>query len=81
MVQRMDDHLFFLRLLVVLLLFALGIMLAMVYLPSIPIVGDLPGDVEVDLPGLSLYVPFTTSLLLSILLTIVVYLIKRVSKK
>lgn len=81
MIRSMDDQLFFLRLLVVLLLLALGIMLAMVYLPSIPIIGELPGDIEVDLPGLSLYVPFTTSLLLSILLILIVSLIKRISQK
>jgi hypothetical protein len=77
----MEDQLTLLRLLVVLLLVTLGTLLAMVYLPDIPFVGVLPGDMEFDFPGISIYLPLTTSVLISALLTGIVYVLQRFSKK
>jgi hypothetical protein len=40
-------------------------------------IGRLPGDFRVKKPGFRLYFPFTTLLLLSLLLTLVVNLVKK----
>lgn len=37
--------------------------------------GRLPGDVVVERPGLSVFVPFTTMLVLSVLATLVLWLL------
>jgi hypothetical protein len=38
-------------------------------LPSIPLLGKLPGDIRIELSGFTLYIPITTCLLLSVLLS------------
>lgn len=38
--------------------------------PAIPFLGKLPGDILISKDGFSFYVPLTTSIVLSILLTI-----------
>ncbi|MGV3539870.1 MAG: DUF2905 domain-containing protein [Rufibacter sp.] len=39
--------------------------------------GRLPGDIRVERPGFKLYAPLTTMLLLSVLLSLVLWLIRR----
>jgi uncharacterized protein HemY len=65
------------RLLVVagLVLVAVGILLSLA--PSIPWLGRLPGDVRIERPGFRLYLPITTSLLLSALVSLVLYLLSK----
>lgn len=77
----MEEQLAFLRLVVILFILVLAVVLAMVYLPAIPLVGMLPGDIEIDLPGATLFLPFTTSLLLGAILTLIAYLVQRYSQK
>jgi uncharacterized BrkB/YihY/UPF0761 family membrane protein len=77
----MQDQLNFLRLLLVLLVLTLALVAAMLFLQHIPLIGALPGDIEVDFPGVSLYVPITTTVLLSMVLTFVVFFLHRNSKK
>jgi hypothetical protein len=49
------------------LLLALGLLL---YLgPSIPWLGRLPGDLRIEREGVRIYVPFTTCLVVSVLLS------------
>ena len=38
--------------------------------PSLPLLGKLPGDIRVERPGVRLYFPLTTCLLLSLLLSL-----------
>ena len=45
--------------------------------PQLPWLGRLPGDLRIERPGLRLYVPITTSLLLSLVLSGLLYLISR----
>jgi hypothetical protein len=45
--------------------------------PQIPWLGRLPGDLRIERPGLRLYVPLTTGLLLSLVLSGLLYLISR----
>jgi len=40
-------------------------------------IGRLPGDIRIQKPGFSFYFPITTGILASLLLSVLVYLIKR----
>lgn len=64
----------------VLLLFGgwlLAIGLALLWLPKVPWLGRLPGDIAIRRDGFSLYFPFTSGLVLSALLSVVAWLIGR----
>ena len=50
-----------------LVLFGVGILLQL--FPSMPLLGKLPGDIRIDRPGFTLYIPITTCLLLSAILS------------
>ena len=39
--------------------------------------GRLPGDLRVDKPGFTLYAPFTTMLILSLVVSLVLWLLRR----
>jgi hypothetical protein len=41
-------------------------------------VGRLPGDIRVERPGFRLYIPITTMLLASVVLSLVLWLIRRI---
>ena len=43
----------------------------------VPFLGRLPGDIVVERPGLRLYFPLATSILLSLLLSAVLWLLRR----
>lgn len=45
--------------------------------PSLPWLGRLPGDLRIERPGLRIYVPITTSLLLSLVLSAVLWLLSK----
>ena len=65
------------RLLVVagLVLLAAGLLLYLV--PNAPWLGRLPGDIRVERPGFRFYAPLTTSVIVSVVLTLVLWLIAR----
>ena len=44
--------------------------------PSLPL-GRLPGDVRIERPGLRVYLPITSSLLVSLVLTAVFWLLAK----
>ena len=46
------------------------------WLSRLPL-GRLPGDLIVDRPGLRLYVPFTTMIVVSLLLSLALWLFRR----
>jgi hypothetical protein len=70
-----EDTAAFFRLLFVLI--ALGALLAIGFalLGRIPLLGKLPGDVTIALPRGSVYLPISSSLLVSILVTAIAYFI------
>ncbi|WP_207434516.1 DUF2905 domain-containing protein [Sabulibacter ruber] len=45
--------------------------------PRLDWFGRLPGDVRVERPGFKVFAPFTTMLLLSLLLSLVLWVIRR----
>ncbi len=44
---------------------------------KIPFLGRLPGDIVVERPGFTFYFPLGTSILLSIVLSLILWLIQR----
>ena len=57
------------------LLAAIGALLS--FLPKIPWLGNLPGDIYIRKDSFSFYFPLTTCLLISFILTLVLYLFRR----
>ena len=47
---------------------------AMLYLPRIPFLGKLPGDIAVEKENFKFYFPLGTSILISIILTLLLFL-------
>jgi hypothetical protein len=50
----------------------LGIVLYMN--PSIPLLGKLPGDIRIERPGMRIYLPVTTCLVISLVLSAALWL-------
>lgn len=44
---------------------------------KIPFLGKLPGDITVERPGFTLYLPLATSLLISVIVSLVLWLLRR----
>ena len=44
---------------------------------KVPFLGRLPGDITVQRPGFTLYVPLATSLLLSVIVSLLLWLLRR----
>ena len=51
--------------------------LLLVFKPPIPFLGKLPGDIYIKRENFQFYFPFTTCLMLSLLLTLILYLVKK----
>jgi hypothetical protein len=51
--------------------------LLMLFLPKIPLIGRLPGDIVIRKGNFTFYFPLATSILLSILLTIIFSIFRR----
>ena len=47
------------------------------YSNKIPFLGKLPGDIRIEKENLKVYIPITASILLSIILTIILYLVNK----
>ena len=45
--------------------------------PSLPLIGKLPGDLRIERPGFRLYLPLASCALLSLVLSLVLYLVSR----
>jgi uncharacterized membrane-anchored protein len=59
------------------MLIVLGFVLLLLGLAGkVPCLGRLPGDIVIERDGVRIYIPIMTSLLLSVLLTLVVWLMQ-----
>lgn len=47
------------------------------FAPSIPLLGRLPGDIRVERPGFSFYLPITTCIVISLVLSALLALFSR----
>jgi hypothetical protein len=50
---------------------------ALTFAPHVPLLGRLPGDIRIERPGLRLYFPITTSVLLSLAISAVLFLLSK----
>jgi len=73
----MEDPRMLGRLLLILGLALAGIGALLVLGGKLPWFGRLPGDIRVEREGFRLWIPLTTSLLISAVLTLVLYLMRR----
>jgi hypothetical protein len=64
------------RLLIVLGLLIAAIGLLWPWLSKLPL-GRLPGDIVIDRPGFKLFAPFTTLIVLSLVLSLILWLLRR----
>ncbi len=67
------------------ILVGLGILIAVIggllmLSPRIPWIGKLPGDISIERENFRLYIPLGTSILLSVLLSLVLWLISHFRK-
>lgn len=44
-----------------------------IYLPRIPFLGKLPGDIRIEKENFKFYFPITTSIIISVLLSLLLY--------
>lgn len=65
------------RTLVIAGLVFVGIGVLLYLSPSLPVLGRLPGDIRIERPGLRIYLPITTCVLVSLVLSAVMWLISR----
>ena len=64
------------RLLIILGLLIVAVGVLWPWLSKLPI-GRLPGDVVVDRPGFKLFAPFTTMIIVSLVVSLIVWLLRR----
>ena len=64
------------RLLIIIGIIALVLGLAWPWVSKLPI-GRLPGDIIIDRPGLKVFFPITTMILVSLLLSFILWLFRR----
>ena len=72
----MTDHAGFGWMLLVLGLVIAGVGLVWIMAPSIPWLGHLPGDLRIERENVRFYFPLVTCLLLSLVLSLVVWLVR-----
>jgi hypothetical protein len=65
------------RLLILFGIVALVVGVGLLYLPRIPWLGRLPGDITVEREGFTFYFPLATSIVVSIVLTLLLNLFFR----
>jgi hypothetical protein len=58
-----------------LILVALGLILT--FMPHVPFLGRLPGDIHIERKGLTFYFPVVTCLLLSLVVTVLLNLFRK----
>ena len=51
--------------------------LIMLFVPRFPFPGRLPGDIVIDKGNFKMFIPFTTSILISIVLSLILYFINK----
>ena len=72
----MDHHTGFGWMLVVLGLIIAGIGLVWIFVPAIPWLGRLPGDIRIEKENFRFYFPLMTCLLVSLALTLILWIVR-----
>jgi len=58
-----------------------GIGVLLMFVDKIPFIGKLPGDINIKKDNFQFYFPITTSIVISIILSLIMWLISNVNKK
>lgn len=58
-----------------------GVGALMMFSDKIPFIGKLPGDINIKKGNFQIYVPITTSIILSLLLSAIMWVVSHISKK
>ena len=66
------------KMLIVLGAVTIGIGLLLMFWGKIPLIGKLPGDIVIKKDNFVFYFPITTSILISVVLSLVLYLISKI---
>jgi len=69
------------KILVMLGFIIVGVGILFMYSDKIPFVGRLPGDISIKKENFQVYVPITTSIIISIVLSLIIWVISFFSKK
>jgi len=69
------------RILIVFGLIFLGVGLLLTFFDKIPFLGKLPGDINIKRDNFSFYFPITTCIIISLLLSLVLWIISYFLKK
>ena len=69
------------KILVVLGFIIVGVGILFMYSDKIPFVGRLPGDISIKKENFQMYIPITTSIIISVVLSLIIWLISFFSKK
>ena len=65
------------RMLVILGLTLAAVGILVIYSPRIPFLGKLPGDIRIERENFSFYFPLTTSILLSLMFTAILWILRK----
>ncbi|MCS6822771.1 MAG: DUF2905 domain-containing protein [Cytophagaceae bacterium] len=65
------------KLLIVIGIVSVAAGVVLIYFNKIPLLGKLPGDIYIKGENSSFYFPITTSILLSIMLSLIMYIIRK----
>jgi hypothetical protein len=58
-----------------------GVGVVMMFFDKIPLIGKLPGDISIKRENFQLYIPITTSVLLSVVGSLIVWLLSYLTRK
>jgi hypothetical protein len=58
-------------------IFLVVIALILMYIKNVPFIGKLPGDIYIKKENFSFYFPITTCIIISVVLSLILYLLKR----
>ena len=73
MSENRKEFMLLFRLAAVLTVLSILTLLAAARFQEIPLIGKLPGDFEIDLPGISLYLPVATSILIALVISAIAF--------
>jgi hypothetical protein len=69
------------RILVVAGCVIVGLGMLLMFSDKIPLIGKLPGDISIKREHFQVYIPITTSILVSVVLSVIVWLVSFLNKK
>lgn len=69
------------KLLIVFGFVTIGLGVILLFFDKIPLIGKLPGDINIKKDNFQFYFPITSSLVLSIIISLILWLVSLISRK